>query len=220
MNTSSPERLDRVVEGSDALNRAVGEPLGERAIAIVEIRRCRAQRAIGVRVVLEDAQRARGTPPHARGLRPQAAEPCVVGHPAAPVGLHVDGLERAVVRDPCLPDRDAAAVQLRARADVRGQRADAVDELAGRAVEIETAVGGRDLGRVRRLALVARERTEQGRPALRRASRDASSAARSNTAPASSSEATGKRSCAASGPASSSCDELDDRKRPSPSRPR
>ena len=53
---SSAERLDRVVERADALDRAVREPLGERAVAFVQPGDRRPESAVRVRVVLEDAQ--------------------------------------------------------------------------------------------------------------------------------------------------------------------
>ena len=52
---SSAERLDRVVERPGALDRTVREPLGERAVAVVEPGDRRAESAVRVRVVLEDA---------------------------------------------------------------------------------------------------------------------------------------------------------------------
>ena len=48
------ERLDRVVERAHPLNRAEREPPGERAVALVESLRGRAERPVGVGVVLED----------------------------------------------------------------------------------------------------------------------------------------------------------------------
>src|SRR5436190_6248114 len=53
---AAPEFLDRVVERANALHGAVGEALRERTIARVEPFRCRAQHAIGVRIVLEHTQ--------------------------------------------------------------------------------------------------------------------------------------------------------------------
>ena len=50
------ERLDRVVERAHALHRAVRQPLRECAFAVVEALRRGAERAIRVRVLLEDAQ--------------------------------------------------------------------------------------------------------------------------------------------------------------------
>ena len=49
------QRLDRVIERSHPLDRAVREPPRERRVALVEPRRGRAERPIGIRVVLEDA---------------------------------------------------------------------------------------------------------------------------------------------------------------------
>ncbi len=51
-----PERLDRVVERPCALNRAVRESMRERAVSLVEAGGSGAERTIGVRAVLEDAQ--------------------------------------------------------------------------------------------------------------------------------------------------------------------
>ena len=50
-----PERLDPVVERADALDRPVGEPLGERPLAGVEAGRGGRKRPVGVGVLLEDA---------------------------------------------------------------------------------------------------------------------------------------------------------------------
>jgi hypothetical protein len=50
------ERVDRVIERANALDGAVGKPLGERALARLEARGCGAKDTIRVRVVLEDAQ--------------------------------------------------------------------------------------------------------------------------------------------------------------------
>src|SRR5207253_8880077 len=49
------ERLDRVVERAYPLHGAVREPLRERAVATIERRGGGAERAVRVRVVLEDA---------------------------------------------------------------------------------------------------------------------------------------------------------------------
>ena len=49
------ERLDRVVERPRALDGAVREPPCERAVTIVQVLGGAAQRAVGVRAVLEDA---------------------------------------------------------------------------------------------------------------------------------------------------------------------
>ena len=49
------ELLDAEVDRARALHRAVGEPLGERAVAGVEPCDGRGERAIGVRLLLEDA---------------------------------------------------------------------------------------------------------------------------------------------------------------------
>ncbi len=58
------ERLDRVVERPYALHRAVGEPLRERALALVEALGGAAEGAVGIRVLLEHAQQhlVRGAP--------------------------------------------------------------------------------------------------------------------------------------------------------------
>ena len=58
------ERVDRVVERPDALDGAIREPLRERALALVEPLRRGAEGAVGVRVLLEDAQQdfVRGAP--------------------------------------------------------------------------------------------------------------------------------------------------------------
>ena len=49
------ELLDPEVDRPLALHRSVGEPLGERAVAVVEPLDRRGERAVGVRVLLEDA---------------------------------------------------------------------------------------------------------------------------------------------------------------------
>ena len=50
------ERVDPVVERADALDRSVGDPLGERAVARVELLRRARERTVGVRIVFEDAE--------------------------------------------------------------------------------------------------------------------------------------------------------------------
>ena len=54
-NGSPPDRLDRMVERPYPLDGAVRELPGERPVAIVETGRRRAERAVGVGVLLEDA---------------------------------------------------------------------------------------------------------------------------------------------------------------------
>ena len=54
-NRPLAQRLDRVIERPHPLDRAVREPPRQRRVALVEPRRRRAERPIGVRVVLEDA---------------------------------------------------------------------------------------------------------------------------------------------------------------------
>ena len=51
-----PELLDPEVERAHALHRAVGEPLRERAVAVVEPFDGARERAVGVGLLLEDAQ--------------------------------------------------------------------------------------------------------------------------------------------------------------------
>ena len=53
---SPPQLLDRMVERASALDRPVGEPLGERSVSLVEARGGRSQRAVGICTLLEDAQ--------------------------------------------------------------------------------------------------------------------------------------------------------------------
>jgi hypothetical protein len=55
-NRAFPELLDPEVERSHALHRAVREPLGKRAVAGVEPFDRARQRAIGIGVLLENAQ--------------------------------------------------------------------------------------------------------------------------------------------------------------------
>ena len=119
VDSPAPEPLDRVVERARALHGAVREPLRERSVTVVETGHGGAQCSIRVRAFLEHANEDRRTPPRAPGLRSQAAEPCVVRHSTASVGLHLDGLEPPVVADSRLPDRDPPPVEIRARTDVR-----------------------------------------------------------------------------------------------------
>ena len=55
-NRPLPELLDPEVERAHALHRSVREPLRERAVAIVETVDRACERAVGVGVLLEDAQ--------------------------------------------------------------------------------------------------------------------------------------------------------------------
>ena len=48
------EHVDRVIERSHSLHRSVRKPLSERALAVVEALGRAAERAIRIRVVLED----------------------------------------------------------------------------------------------------------------------------------------------------------------------
>ncbi len=68
-----PELLDAEVERAHALHRAVGEPLRERAVAVVEPVDGARQRAVGVRVLLEDAEDdvERGSPRGCDHRRPR-----------------------------------------------------------------------------------------------------------------------------------------------------
>ena len=50
----APEQVDPVVDRADALNRAVGDPLGERPVAWVETGGGGRHRPVRVRLVLED----------------------------------------------------------------------------------------------------------------------------------------------------------------------
>src|SRR5207237_746422 len=85
---------------------------------------CRAHRARPPRSRTRDPHTRRprtpaGAPRTRRGGRglPQTAQPRLVLHPPAALGLHLDGDELAVL-DARPPDRDAPPVQLPARADV------------------------------------------------------------------------------------------------------
>ena len=63
------ERLDRMVERPLPLDRAEGELPRERAVAVVEVGRGAAQRPVGVRTLLGDAQEdVEGGPPGGRDL--------------------------------------------------------------------------------------------------------------------------------------------------------
>src|SRR5262249_20027151 len=85
----------------------------------------------------------------ARRSRSETAEPGVVRHPAAALRLHLDRLERAVRAGAAAPDDHAAAPQLRASPDVGRERPYTPDELVGGLREVELAVGGSNLLRVR-----------------------------------------------------------------------
>src|SRR5262245_29801932 len=75
------------------------------------------------------------------------AEPFLVRHATAAVGLNLDGNETPVL-DARLPDRHGPAVELSARPDVRRKGTDASIELVGRPREVELAVCGGELIRV------------------------------------------------------------------------
>ncbi len=65
---AAAERLDPAVDRADALDGAVGDLPGERAVSIVEALGRRAEGAIGVGVLLEDAQHdVVGRPARRRG---------------------------------------------------------------------------------------------------------------------------------------------------------
>src|SRR5205807_6318131 len=89
------------------------------------------------------------TPPAAPGRSLQAAQELVVAHSSPPLRLHLDRHEAAVL-EACLPDGDAAAVELAARADVRRESPDPVQKLLRWARPVELAVGGGELLGVRR----------------------------------------------------------------------
>ena len=171
-----PERLDRVVERSHPLHRPERELPRERPVAVVELLRRRAKRPVGVGVILEDAPdhlvggRAGGRDAQRRPRRNAS-----YGIRLPPSGCTSTGIEPAVL-EPRLPDREPAAVQLAAGADVRRQSPDPVQALL-RPGEVELAVGRLDLGCVCGLALLRRERRAprarrpEGRPRLRRRAR-------------------------------------------------
>ena len=154
-----------------ALHGAVGEPLRERAVTVVETRDRRGERAVGVRLLLEHAPHdlERGAPRRARS--PQAAQELVVASSGSgPRAGRPPGRTRRP-RACAAPHRDAPAVQRRPRADVRRQRPHAppgVDRVA----EVELAVGRADLLGVGRAVLGLRLE-----PRLRRAPSSSSRAA-------------------------------------------
>src|SRR4051812_50022131 len=67
----------------------------------------------------------------ASDVSPQPAQERLVVHSLAAVRLHLDGHELAVL-DPRTPDRHGPPMQLAARADVRRERADPVQQLLRR----------------------------------------------------------------------------------------
>ena len=82
-NPAAAQQLDGVVERANALHRSVSEALGEAAITLVETA-CRCtEGAIGVRVVLEDAQQhgKRGRAGRAYGRRPRSHASYVIRRP-------------------------------------------------------------------------------------------------------------------------------------------
>ena len=125
------ERVDRVVERAHALHGAVGEPLRERALALVEVAspRCerRGRRTRPARRRAAAPRTRRGAP--ARPPSAEAAQVLGVRHAPPALRLHLEQLERAVVADARLPDDERAAVDDRrarrcaARARGRGSRA-------------------------------------------------------------------------------------------------
>jgi hypothetical protein len=122
-----PQRADRVVERAYALHRPEGEALRQRTIARIQPLGSRTQDAVGVRLVLEDAQDdlVRRLPRRQRRPRRNSSYAMRRCRPAAPRAAP------AAAGDARLPDRDAAPVQLRPRADVRRECTDPVQQLLG-----------------------------------------------------------------------------------------
>ena len=192
------ERLDRVVERAHALHRAVRELHRERAVARVE--RPPPRRGTPGRRTRPPRRRA-GRPRSATGAaaaqrrRPRRYSSAVMRLP--PSRLHLEQLDAARDEQRVLARRAARARRAGggrdepARADVRRERADVVEDLLRRPRPVELAVGGGDLLGVRRALLRLRDEGRLGE-APRRAARRRASPARSNTAPASSSGPIGK----------------------------
>ena len=148
------ERLDRVVERAHPLHRAERELPRERPVAVVELLRRRAKRPVGVRVILEDAPedlvggRAGGRDAQRRPRR--NASYCIRLPPSGCTSTGTSSPSSSRARQIVTGGRELAA-----RADVRRQRPDPVQALL-RPREVELAVGGLDLRRVGRLALLRR----------------------------------------------------------------
>ena len=197
------ERLDRVVERPHALHGAVREPLRERALALVEplARRVRNARSAYASCSNTRSSTSYAARRAASGIT-AAAEVRVVRHAAAALGLHLERLERAVVARAGLPDEQVA--DDRARADVRRERADAVDELLRRRVRSSSRSSGAIFSAYVDAVFGLRREARLAARARRSSSRAATSAERAKTAPASSSGRDRNASCAAIGPASSS----------------
>ena len=138
------ERVDRVVERAHALHGAVGEPLRERALALVEVARGGAKDAVGVRVLLEDAQQhlvrdaARRRDRHQR--RPRRYSAYAMRRPPS-------GCTSSSSSAPSSPTRAfqtmSGGPSTTARAPMCGESARIrFDELVRGPREIELAVGG------------------------------------------------------------------------------
>ena len=80
---AAAQELDGVVERAYALHSSVRETLRESAIALVEVARCSTKSAVGVRLVLEDAQqhRERSRAGRAYGRRPRRHASYVIRRP-------------------------------------------------------------------------------------------------------------------------------------------
>ncbi len=109
---AAADLLERVVERADALDGAVGDPLGQRAVALVEAGGGGCESAVGVGVLLEDA------------------EDDVVGDTAC---RRDHRLDRAGTGRPAPRNRRRRRARARARAPRRGGRARAGRRRAGRA---------------------------------------------------------------------------------------
>ena len=183
-----------------ALHRAVGEPLRERAVAVVEPFDRARERAVGVRVLLEDAahdsnaaRRAGAiTAGRARTRRSSCAlrpSGCTTSGTSAPSSRRA---RQIVTRRPCSSPH----------APMCGESARTRRQASSGIVEVELAVGGRDLLGVGRRRPRAAARTSASVEHVVEQPRRDLGRAREHL-PASSSPI-GNRSCAAIGPASSS----------------
>ena len=129
-----PERVDAVVERPHALHGPVRDPLRERSLPVVEPFDGRAQRAVCVRVLLEDTpdDPVRGAARRVDDThRAKPAAELVVRHPAPLLGLHLERERCRPSSRRARPDRDRASVERRTGADVRRERTNPAKRVLG-----------------------------------------------------------------------------------------